>query len=515
MPHGIWEIISASLIKNSSNIAWTRRVRKGDPITYSYDQIYRAALHNAGVLRDKGVGTGDIVGLSAPNGPEWGAAALGILKLGAIVAPIHIANSKEDIRAQVEALEPKCIMVHDFEMEDFGVEKVPISLSDDLASEEQRQPHQVDHHAEAVRIYTSGSTGAAKMVRLSGNNVASNIIGCSKIVQIDGKDKFLSLLPLSHMFEFVGGMLLPLYSGSGIVLPSVLTADEVLTAIKEESVSCVLAVPRLYRNIKKGMEKKFREGPAPLRWYISFLGTVPLSWRKVLNAPVRKKLSSNLRYWVSGGSRLDPSIAQFYRQLGISLRQGYGLTETSPVVCVQEAFPQNFDSVGKPLENVEVHIEDPDEQGCGEIWVKGPNIMLGYTNPELTAQAIHDGWFRTGDIGRIDAKGELSITGRIKRIIVTEAGKNVYPEEIETLIERYDAIKEAAVLEVNQRPVAVLAVEGSDVRAAREVIANFNKRTSSHNQITRTAVVEDLPKTPLGKVALSVLPEVFEQNVVK
>ncbi len=512
MANHMWGMISPRLREKSSNIAWKRRVRSGDPIEYSYSQIYAAALHIAGTLRDKGVTAGDVVSVSAPNGPEWGAAALGVFKIGAILAPIHVGYSKEDIARQIEALNPKIILIHDFSIDGCEVECLPIEMSDEGAEREANISENFKRTSEAVRIYTSGSTGTPKIVMLPHQAICSNLEACSKIVNIGTGDRFLSLLPLSHMFEMLGGMLLPLYNGATIVLPSVLAGDEVLKAMSEEGISIVIAVPRLYRSIKQGMEKRFDEAPAPIRWYVDFLSSIPLRWRKRLNGPLRKKLSPNLRFLVSGGARLDPEISGFFRSLGISLRQGYGLTETGPVVCVQDDFPKNLDSVGMPIEDVEVMVDRPDGQGCGEIQVRGPNVMLGYTDSELTAEVMNDGWFRTGDIGRIDASGELSITGRIKRIVVTEAGKNVYPEEIETLLERYPSVKEAAVFELNQRPAAVLAMDDENVSQARSVIDSFNKRTSSHNQISRFAVVGDLPKTPLGKPALTKLPEVFSEN---
>ncbi len=515
MENDIWSIVSPKLTANASNTAWIRRVRQGDPVLYSYDKIYKSAISIAATLRQKGISQGDIVSVCAANGPEWGSAALAVFKLGAILAPIHHGYSKEDMARQIDALAPKVILTHEFNIEDCDVEMLSIELSEAGNEEEARIKDNISKKSEAVRIYTSGSTGKPKMVRLSHSTVGSNLITCSNIVVLGKEDRFLSLLPLSHMFELLGGMLLPLYNGCSIVLPSVLTAAEVLEAMKAEEVSIVLAVPRLYRSIKEGMEKKFKEAPAPLRWYIALLASMPLSWRKHLNAPIRKKLSPKLRIWVSGGARLDPSVASFYRSLGINLRQGYGLTETGPVISVQEDYPTNLDSVGKPLENVEVIIDDPDQVGCGEILVKGPNIMMGYTDPELTAEVMRDDWFCTGDVGRIDASGNISITGRIKRLIVTEAGKNVYPEEIEMLIERYDDIKEAAVLEVDSRPAAVLAIEKDMQSIARSVIEKFNKQTSSHNQIARFAVVEDLPKTPLGKIAISKLPEIFAESEVK
>ena len=518
MTHDIWETLSPQLLSNEANTAWLRRLRAGGPEVYTYRQIYDGSLHLANQLRQFGIKQGDVVSIIGPNGPEWGIGAIATWKVGAILAPVHIGNTESDIRSQIGILNPKVLLHHNAErkIQDIGVEALPIEVRSESSNAEMQQPANNLSAEEAVRIYTSGSTGKPKMVRLSHKNISTNFVTCSRTVSIDQSDCFLSLLPLSHTFELVGGMLLPLYVGASIVIPKVLTAKEVMDAMLEENVSVVLAVPRLFRNIKIGMEKKFQDKSFLVRGYISLLRSLPLALRRRLNAPIRKQLSPNLRYWVSGGARLDPTIAQFFRDLGISLRQGYGLTETSPVTCIQEAFPSNLDSVGYAIEGVEVQIHEPDEHGCGEVLIRGDNIMIGYTDPKLTEEVMMDDWFRSGDIGRLDNFGNLSLTGRSKRMIITEAGKNVYPEEIETLLERHPDIKEAGVIEVNQRPCAVLAMENPDEnrKAAREILNQYNNGASAHNRITRFALVEELPKTPLGKNALSQLPDAFREHEV-
>ncbi|MDE0310546.1 MAG: AMP-binding protein [Acidiferrobacterales bacterium] len=519
MSHDIWNIFSPRLKSNAPKTAWIRRQRDAQSLSYTYGMVHQSALHMAARLREHGVSQGDVVSVIGPNGIEWGVAAFAAWRVGAILAPVHIGYSEEDIRTQITALSPKLIMAHEADSKLSGVDtpQIAIEITSELSAAEEQVASNNLSSEEAVRIYTSGSTGSPKIVRLSHRNLSSNVIACSKIVEIDHNDRFLSLLPLSHTFEMVGGMLLPLYCGSSIALPKVLTAQEVLAAMAEENVSVVLAVPRLYRNIKRGMEQKFHSGSFLLRGYVSLLGALPMSLRTRLNAPLRKKLSPNLRYWVSGGARLDPVIAQFFRDLGISLRQGYGLTETSPVVCVQEAFPDNLDSVGYAIEGVTVKIDNPDELGSGEVLVKGDNVMLGYSDESATQEVMTDGWFRTGDLGRLDSSGNLSLTGRIKRTIITEGGKNVYPEELESLLERYPDVKEAGIVEFDNRPCAVFAMENPETGAARakQILKDFNTKASAHNHITRCAVVEDLPKTPLGKTALSKLPEVFESYEVR
>lgn len=534
MADNIWDLVSRNVNGNNLNTAWIRRVDKKTRKHFSYQLVYRNALLIAARLRDAGVKKGDLVGIIAPNGPEWGSAALAVWKIGAIVTPIHIGNSPKEIDEQVEVVGPKIILSYKSPLS-FDNE-FPIELEESVQQEmhvEAGMPVEIEEHDEAVRVYTSGSTGKAKMVRLSHRNICSNVRAAVAFAPpLDATDRFLSLLPLSHAMELTGGMLFPLRNGATIVLPRVLAATEIIAALKEEKITMLIAVPRLYRNIILGLEKKFREAGAGLRLYRQLLKKMPLSLRTKLNLPIRKQLGTNIKAWISGGSRLDPEITLAFHDLGLPLRQGYGLTETSPVAAVQEEFDPVLDSVGKPLEHMEIKINQPDQNGIGEVWIKGPNVMLGYTDEELTREAIEDGWFKTGDLGKLVQGSKLVLTGRSKRLIVTEAGKNVYPEDIEIRLERFEQVKEAGVIEVEMKPAAILALDFEEPVAAavmtmdskdrskaidnaRRVLREYNSNASGHNQITRFALVEELPRTPLGKIAIKTLPQIFETNEVR
>ena len=481
----------------------------------SYAELERSALAQATHLRERGVGAGDIVGVMAPNGPEWTAAALATWKLGAIVAPIHIGNSEHDVTQQVRALHPKCILAHGVKHPPAGADPVQMDAGEAQIARERELAVAVEPDNDAVRLYTSGSTGVPKMVRLSHRNIATNVQAASTLAEIDSSDRFLSLLPFSHAMGLTAVLLLPMYCGSTMVAPKVLAASEILAAMGEERITLIVAVPRLFRNLMHGLEKRFAEGGALMRVYRGILRSVPLRLRCVLNAPIRRHFGGNVKCWISGGSRLDPEITRFFHEIGLPLRQGYGLTETAPVVSVQEEFDPVLEGVGKPLDQVHVTVHDPDASGSGELWVKGPNVMLGYVDEGQTREVMHDGWFKTGDIGRIDARGNVVLTGRSKRLIITEAGKNVYPEELETLLERDAAVKEAAVIEQDMRPVAIIAMQGSaDDATVREVLKDFNHLVSQHNRISRFALVDELPRTPLGKIALNELPGLFARSEV-
>lgn len=533
-PNDLWQWLQRALLKYHDKPAWICRITDGSNnpskriITYA--QLHHAALQTATQLQQRNIKDGGRIAIIAPNGPEFTVAALAAWKIGASVAPIHFANSQYEITQQIRALAPQIILHHQTAHTlPKSLPTLAINLPEAATPPEKPlpppppstpRPANHPHDKLAVRIYTSGSTGQSKIVRLSHANLISNVLATRHLAKFTPRDRFLSLLPLSHAMGLMGTLLLPLQAGCAIVTPSVLTASEVLTALHQENISVLIAVPKLFRNIMLGLEKKFQHGGRMLKLYRALLAVAPLPLRRLLNLPLRKKLGKNMKIWVSGGSHLDPRISRYYHTLGLPLRQGYGLTETSPLVSIQENFDPAVASVGKAVPGVEVKIHNPDANGTGEVWIKGANVMLGYETRAQTAEAMQGDWFKSGDIGHIDSHARIFLSGRAKRLIVTESGKNVYPEELETLLERNPAVKEAAVLEIKHAPACVLAMQDADsansadsaASSAKRVLRDFNKLVSSHNRISRFAVVDELPRTPLGKTALAELPAVFAKN---
>lgn len=541
-------LIDKNITKDNQSIAWIKRIQKQHQETVSYAEIAIAVEHLQHKIIDFGIKKGDIVGLLASNGPEWAVGAIALWRLGAVVAPIHHANSVEDIDAQVELLQAKLILTYKAPLT--FVNEIDIDLEELLASEKTYPPlPQVSLQGddEALRIYTSGSTGNSKMVRLSHKNLSANVQQSMDKIRVNPEDRFLSLLPLSHVFELTTGFLIPLTVGSSIVVPRVLAAKEIFAAMKENDVTVIIAVPRFFRTIHQNIMKQVEEGSAVTKAYIKLLAYLPITLRKKCNVGIRNKIARNLRICVSGGAALDPMITSGFHKLGFSLIQGYGLTETAPVLAAQDEFDKDCLSVGKMLSHIEVRIDNPDaENQCGEVWVKGPNIMLGYTDEKANAEVFEDGWFKTGDLGYLDSNARLVLTGRKKRLIVTEAGKNIYPEDIEVKIERFNRVLEAAIVEWDLKPVAVVAIAdvvdaNKDSKAeqatkqdaddhldfanaqqsiaerrayVKSILTTYNLTASKHNQVTRFAVVDELPHTPLGKIAFKELVQVFIDNEV-
>ncbi|TLM69395.1 MAG: long-chain fatty acid--CoA ligase [Deltaproteobacteria bacterium] len=275
----------------------------------------------------------------------------------------------------------------------------------------------------AVILYTSGTTGRSKGAMLSHANIVSNIRTATAVFDLDENIRMLSFLPINHVFEQVAGMLLPLSLGGTVsFVESLKKLGDNLVEVKP---NFLLGVPAVFRLLLDRLQRNI-EGRFLSRTLFAFALTRPLIVRKV------RETLGGMPIFVSGGAALDPEVARGLMDLGIMVYQGYGITETSPVIAVESPRARKLGTVGLPFPGVDVRINQPNDEGVGEIWVKGPNVMRGYyNNPQATAEVLTDGWYHTGDLGRLDSDGMLSICGRLKNVIVTANGKNVYPEEVE------------------------------------------------------------------------------------
>lgn len=302
-----------------------------------------------------------------------------------------------------------------------------------------------------ILLFTSGTTGNAKGVCLSQRNICSNILSTYGIVKVKRSDLFFSVLPLHHTYECTLGFLLPIYSGASIAHCEGLRY--IAKNMAEFHPSVILCVPllleKLHKNIVKNMntslpEKYRKENENPYK-------DLPFIIKKVVKNKVKNTLGGRLRVFIVGAAAANPNILSDFRDLHLNTLQGYGLTECSPLVAGNTDFFQKDDSAGLPIPNVEYKIDNPNAEGVGEIIVKGPNVMLGYyENEEETKRTIIDGWFHTGDLGKIDENGYLYITGRCKSVIVTKNGKNIYPEEVEYYLNDNPLISESLVLGIQK-----------------------------------------------------------------
>lgn len=391
-----------------------------------------------------------------------------------------------------------------------------LSSFSDFLSENAPQPLKRQPDDTAVLLYTSGTTGRSKGAMLSHRNIVSNLENAIPQIGADHTMHTLSFLPINHIFEQVAGTLAPLSLGGTVSIAESL--KKIAQNLVEVQPTYFMGVPAVYRLLINRIMKNITEKPL-VRTLFSLALTRPL-----IAAQVRKKLGC-APIFISGGAALDPEIAETMEKLGFTLYQGYGITETSPIISMECAKAKKIGSVGRPIPGVEVRIKEPDTEGIGEILVRGDNVMQGYyRRPQATAEAIKEGWYHTGDLGRLDEENLLYICGRMKNLIVTPNGKNVYPEEVENELLKSPLIAEvmvyghridAAVEEVHAQiypdQVALdtyAATEGvapldqSAVEALlRQEVLRAGQRLADYKRIKRFTLRDsEFPKTTTRKI---------------
>ena len=308
----------------------------------------------------------------------------------------------------------------------------------------------INNEEMAIMLFTSGTTNMSKAVMLSHKNICTNIMDISECFDVTYEDRMLSFLPLHHTFECTVGFLYPVSVGCSIIFSK--GVRHIGDEMKNFKITAMISVPimleKIYEKIIKGIEKKGKLETVKKGVKISnALKIVGIDIKKKLFKEIHDNLGGCLRLVVAGGAALDPKVQKGFNDLGLNVAQGYGLTETSPVVSAEFTKKKKIGSIGKKMPSVEVKIDEPDAEGVGELLVKGDSVMLGYyNNDEANAESFtEDGWFRTGDLAKIDKDGYIYISGRKKFVIVLKNGKNVYPEEIETLINKLELVTESMV----------------------------------------------------------------------
>ena len=309
---------------------------------------------------------------------------------------------------------------------------------------------EIDNEVMGIMLFTSGTTAQSKAVMLSHKNICSNVMDIRKRFDLDENNTLLSFLPLHHTFECTVGFIYAISIGAKIAFCEGIR--HIADNIKEYQVTAMITVQVLcetmYKRIIKGIEKKGKLESVKKGIKISqFLLKFGIDIRRKLFKEVHDNLGGKLKLIVAGGAALDPEAEKGFNELGLNVVQGYGLTETSPVIAAETPKLNRLGSIGKAFPSMEVKIDNPNEQGVGELMAKGPTVMLGYyQNEEATKEAIEDdGWIHTGDLARIDKDGFIYISGRKKKVIVLKNGKNIYPEELEALINKIEGVKESFV----------------------------------------------------------------------
>ncbi len=433
-----------------------------------------------------GVKKGDRVVLSAHNHPDWPLAFLGIVRAGATAVPVDPAMEPAQFANVVRESEARVIL-WDAKVEaavSAALTNAPVTRHLDVmtpatamaADPESLARPAVDVYEDDVAslIYTSGTTGKPKGVMLTHSNFTSLVAALAPLFPLTGGDRVLSVLPLHHTFEFTCGMVLPFSRGARVVYLDELKGDRVAEGLKQARVTAMVGVPAVWQLLERRIlsqvsakgpiaEKAFEIGADLNR----MLGkTTGIDLGRILFGQVHEALGGNIRYLISGGAALPKDTSDLFAGLGFKLTEGYGLTEAGPVLTVAKA-GSPAGQVGKAIPGVTIKIDSPDEHGVGEVLARGPNVMAGYTDAEATKEVKgDDGWLHTGDLGKLDRTGRLSIVGRVKDVIVTSTGENVYPDDIERMLGKVQHVEELAIVGVTGRSggerVGCIAVPETD-----------------------------------------------------
>jgi long-chain acyl-CoA synthetase len=427
---------------------------------YTYAQLKAEVINLKNYLLSLGLKGGERFAVYGENRPEWAIAYLSIVRAGLVVVPLDRMLSEAEILHILRQSEARGIIAAENYIDNIDAIKRELSnlefiiqMNDikSLKVEKDISAGKIDPDGLAVLIFTSGTTGTSKAVMLSHNNIISNLKSIERVIYLDENDTMISIIPMHHTFEGTCGFIFPLYKGVTIYYPPSLKPKELLATMKEANVSCLIAVPLLFEKFLGAVHRKVASSSIPTKILfnaLSGIGSVFKFLRKPLFAKVRQEMGlGNVRLAVAGGAALTAKVAHGLELLAIPILQGYGLTETAPVIAVSPLEKPKVKSVGVPVPDVEVKIDKPDENGIGEIVVRGPNVMLGYyKNKAATDEVLKDGWLYTGDLGWIDNDGYLYIAGRKKSIIVTQTGKNIYPEELEDKLIKSQWVKEVLVV---------------------------------------------------------------------
>jgi long-chain acyl-CoA synthetase len=524
--------------------------------TYTYREFYQKVKTIGNYLISNSIKPNDKIVLLLENRLEWGMVYFGILFSGAIAVPIDTQTKSDDLKyfiedsesaliftskkildslnKNIEIIAPKIkVIILDGNKGEISASLKEKSVSDkNLTSfdeifaltktESVTLPVTTGQNIASI-LYTSGTTGRPKGVMLTHQNYFANFQSIVTLKLFSEKQNILSILPLHHSFPFMATLLIPLFLHCKITYLENLNTTDLLECMQETKVTALVGVPQLFNLIQQRIYTMLKDLPFYAR--IPLFSLMNLLWiiRKHLNinpskllfAKLHKSFGGNLKFVVSGGAKLESDVAKFFLKLGFNLYEGYGLTETSPIVTINTNKIKKIDSVGTAIPDVKIKINEPDNLGIGEILIQGPNVMQGYYKREReTNEVIKDNWFYSGDLGYIDNSGYLYITGRKKELIVLSSGKNISPEEVELHYAKDKLIKEICILSVfkdNEEKLMAVIVPDLDYCQQKGIsdihgeikwtLENLARDLPSYKRIMGFIITtEELPRTRLGKL---------------
>ncbi len=496
----------------------------------SYNLLHKRISQYSTLFDEKGTSK---IAIYLENRPEWVYSFYSGMMTESMLVPMDFMLPPDDVAYILNDCKPEVIFYSKETEERVNealvqtthlIKKIcvdDINL-DEISCETRTLPPYKDDDV-AVIIYTSGTTGKPKGVMLTFKNVESNILGVTKFVNIYGEDsRTLVLLPLHHILPLAGTIVAPLYAGGTSVFSPSLQSEDIMATLQDHKVTIIVSVPRFFALIRKGIKDKINENKIASFLFKMAEKKQSKKFSKKIFKKVHNKLGGAIETFVCGGAKLDEDVGRDFQTLGFEVLEGYGMTETSPMISFTRPGRVRVGSPGEIFPGMEVKFED------GEILTRGPNLMKGYYNKEAeTKEAIKNGWLYTGDLGHIDEDGFLFVTGRKKELIVLSSGKNITPEEVENKILAVDeTTEEVGVYMENDQLFAIIYPNSVKVKSAEianvneyyrwEVIAKYNEKSPSYRRISNFIIIDEpLPRTRLSKLKRFMLPEIGKGNAIK
>ncbi len=477
---------------------------------WSYSRLWEESGRVAAMLQQRGLKKGDQAVLWGPNCPQWVLAFFGCIRAGVVLVPLDVRSAPDYVERVLSRTEAAVAFTSRFTPKgdvDLGIPEIAFEELEGLI-EGLPQPEAVEIAPDdlAEIMFTSGTTGDPKGVMLTHRNLLANIEGVCQYIDCPPESRLLSILPLSHMYEQMGGLFIALRSGASVTYPTSRQPTVLSRTMRERKITILLLVPQGLELLMNGIEREVRRQGKEALWekLLKVAEKTPFGLRRKLFGRVHRQFGGKLDFIVSGGAALDYDLGRKWELLGVKIIQGYGTTEAAPVISNHTIHERRFDSTGRPLPNVEVKIS-----GDGEIMARGDNITPGYWRaPEETAAVFDGEWYLTGDLGFFDEEGFLHVKGRKKDMIVLPSGQNVFPDDIQAILIRHPKVKDAAVVGLQQGPAvevhaALLLEESEDaVGAAEDAVAWANGQLAEQQRIRGFTVwpEEDFPRTHTLKV---------------
>ncbi|RKY39255.1 MAG: hypothetical protein DRP72_00305 [Candidatus Omnitrophota bacterium] len=494
----------------------------------TYEELFIRSVQLGEFLIQKGIKKGDKVAIIMENNFLWPQAFFGIIYSGATAVLINPQSEATELNYLITHSHSKYIIASSTLQNKFRKvsQTIPILYIDKQAYRElsyhNSKPQQLSTNDIASIIYTSGTTQKPKGVILTHENLLSNIDSLQQLNILTSQDCFVSILPLYHAYPFMVNLLLPLFSGAKISYPPSRDIADIIDCLKQTHGTILVCVPQLLFLLHQKIKKNIFTSPLKnifinclLRLSYSLRKTLRVNPAKIILKELHHRFGKSFRFFISGGAKLDPQIAKDFFLWGFTVLEGYGLTETSPVVTLNLPHQFKFNSVGKPIPGVVIKINHPDSSGIGEILIRGKNVFVGYYQADdISRQVLKEGWFFSGDLGYIDKDGFLYLKGGKKEIIVLSSGKKIVPEEVESQYLKSPFIEELCVFLSKSKEKEILTAvvvpnykqfyekEISQIKdRLRWEIENISKTLPSYQRIKKYIIAtEKLPKTLLGKI---------------